>query len=100
MTGRDDLRACMRSVLDARACNLQQQRILHNPTPECDSLAEHIAELLTEGVPAQRVLEMTRLLRRLAESNVAEGGEERYLAGEIETALQARFAKNRKEVSA
>lgn len=96
---RDRLRGEMHQALDARALNLEQQRLIFNPSPECDSLVEHIGRLVS-GAPAAQVVELRRLLRRLARSNAAEGECERALAASIEQSLQAHFGARKLEPAA
>lgn len=97
---RDQLRAEMRDALDARALNLEQERLIYNPSPEPDSIVELVARLAS-GRPAEEVLEVRRLLRRFIESNAAEGGLECRLAGSIEASLQRHFgARERAEATA
>ena len=87
---RDQRRSDMRHVLDARALNLEQQRLIFNPSPEIDSLAEIIGRALS-GRPAEELLEARRVLKRLLASNHEEGGHERELAASIEQSLSAHF---------
>lgn len=65
--------AALSECMDARAHNLLQHRLLINSTPECDSLAEYLGRLLHLKVPPSVVAELATLVRRIAESNVAEG---------------------------
>lgn len=70
-------------VLDARAENLHQQRLIANPTPQIDSICEHLHALAATATPAQRhhVRELVRLVRALAASNTTEGERETAVAG-------------------
>lgn len=93
---RDQLRTQMRDTLDARALNLEQQRLIYNPSPACDSLVEHTGRLAS-GAPAEQVVELRRLLKRLLTSNAAEGEHERQLAASIEQSLSAHFGARKRE---
>lgn len=78
----------MRTVADDAgeliAINQAEQAVLYNPSPETDSLAEHLVSLRAYGVPepvVRRLLDLTRQALRL---NAAEGVGERELAGRLE----------------
>lgn len=74
-------------VLDARAENLQQRRLIHNPSEETDSIVEHLAELARTCTPEQRphLRAVLDLLRELAVSNVREGQGQQTIAGVVDT---------------
>jgi hypothetical protein len=75
--------------LDARALNLEQARLLFDPSVEVDSLLELPAALLRAGAPAVLVSELSVLCRRVLESNLLEGERERVLAGVLDEQLAA-----------
>lgn len=76
------------AAMDSRALNLAQTRLLFNPTPEEDSLAEDIAGLLRHGVPAETVARLTTRCRLVLQSNVVEGDGEMTIAGIFEDQIQ------------
>lgn len=68
-------------AMDARAANVEQQRLLYNPTPDPDSLLEHL-ELLQEGGRARASLRaLVALCTDLSSSNSIEAGFELGIAG-------------------
>lgn len=73
-------------LLDARALNLQQQRLIHNASPEVDSLVEHVRELARTVTVEQRehLAAILDLVRDLAESNTTEGDLQRAVVGAAE----------------
>lgn len=88
---------CMRDrflhpAMDARALNLDQERLFFNPTPEVDSLLEH---LTAAGMnPAARAACLD-VIRRLVAANRAEGEAERQLAGAADRlAVELRTAES------
>lgn len=76
-------RDLLEPTLDAKALNQHQQRIVANPSPECDSLVEHISAVARTATPEQRdhLYAIARLLNDLAHANHAEGECERMVAG-------------------
>jgi hypothetical protein len=70
-------------ALDGIARNHRQTRIIVNPTPEIDSIVEHVTELIRTAVPAQRphLAALIGLCRDLLAENRAEGELERSVAG-------------------
>ena len=75
-------------ALDARAHNLDQEALIFNPSPERDSLLEWANEL--SKIAPDIAAELLVLMRRLLESNMAEGECERAFAG-IADKLAARL---------
>jgi hypothetical protein len=73
-------------TLDARAENLRQARLAHNPSPEIDSMAEHIAAAALTATPGQLVhlRAVARLLGELLESNAREGGHQLSVSGVVD----------------
>jgi CHAT domain-containing protein len=73
-------------TMDARAHNLHQARLIANPTPEIDSIVEHLAAIAETATDTQRghVLELLRLVRDLAASNHAEGTRQQTVAGVVD----------------
>lgn len=82
LTAATTRRAFLEPALDARALNLAQQRLIHNPSPEPDSVLELLA-LMTADTRGER--EAFKALVggavRLGQSNRAEGGFEARIAG-------------------
>lgn len=81
-------RSVLEPVLDARALNLEQKRLMFDPSPEVDSQLESI-DLLATMVAGndQALAELDRLrtiTRRIATSNGAEGARERAVAGDVD----------------
>jgi hypothetical protein len=72
----------------ARAHNLEQNRLIHDASPECDSLVEAI-NALTGLVEPERITLMLDLTLKLAQSNAAEGEHERTIAGAGERMVHA-----------
>lgn len=73
-------RAFLWPSMDARAHNLRQAQLVENPSPEPDSLLEHL-ELLESGrLSASSLPELVRLVRDLGASNAAEGTHEVAIA--------------------
>lgn len=70
----------LNEAMDARAHNMDQARLLWNPTPEADSLLEYLHEI-RDAVPVEVMSKMLTLIRQLVESNQVEGEHERRLAG-------------------
>jgi hypothetical protein len=71
-------------ALDARSLNLEQKRLLLDPSPECDSAVEHVralAQLVADERARIHIFQLGRLAHRLAASNGAEGSYERLVAG-------------------
>lgn len=73
-------------AMDARAENLRQARLISNPSPEIDSITEHLTELARTTTPAQRphVRALLELVRDLATSNHAEGETQTTIAGVVD----------------
>lgn len=65
-------------AMDARALNLEQERLLFNPTREIDSVLELAQTLVSRDVGT--AARLSCLTRRLMESNRAEGDRERDMA--------------------
>jgi hypothetical protein len=88
-------RDLLEPALDARAHNLTQAQLIANPTPEVDSLLEHVHALGRDLPASQRrahVHEALRLIRDLFNSNRAEGECEQTIAGaadQLAAALRA-----------
>lgn len=101
LSPRDELRAQMRAALDARALNLQQQRLIRNPSPQVDSIVEVVHRMIADGPEPRWVLELSRLVKQLEQGNQMEGEQERALARGIEQSLQRHFgSKKQTEVVA
>lgn len=73
-------------VLDARAENLRQARLIANASPEVDSIVEHVREIARNATPGQRghLGALLLLVRDLAQSNAAEGNREAGVAGVVD----------------
>lgn len=78
-TARDILTGFLHPAMDARAHNVGQTRAIWNPSTECDSLIEYLAQV-RDVIPADVMGELLRLLREVLESNAAEGEHERQIA--------------------
>lgn len=78
----DVARDGLHHAMDARAANLEQDRLLHNPDPEINSIAEFAPYVRAEARPKFEVL-VGRTLR----SNIAEGNSEMEMAGLMEDEL-------------
>lgn len=92
---RDELRLHMRTILDARALNLRQARLIRNTSPQVDSIVEVVQEMIKDGPSAKWVLELSRLVKQIEADNHLEGLQECVLAGGIERSLQRHFAAKR-----
>lgn len=66
--------------MDARALNLEQAELIFNPSAEVDSVFEVLQELRGD-IPRSKLVELTRLTRRIAVSNSWEGNREVGLCG-------------------
>lgn len=72
--------------MDARACNLEQAALIHRPdTPEPDSIVELFGLLAVSS----RLTALARLTRRLAHSNLQEGGYERQVPGDADRLVRS-----------
>ena len=63
-------------AMDARACNLEQERLVFDPSPQDDSVLEHLrglAELADCDAERTHVLGLTTVTQQIAVSNMAEG---------------------------
>lgn len=89
--GRAEALAQLDLVMDARAFNLTQERLLAGANNH-RSLAAHLAHLVRMGVDPHEVAELTRLCRELLESNLHEGEEERRLAALVEDFIARQLA--------
>lgn len=71
---REDRRQVTDCALDAIAANSEQDRLIHNPSEEIDSITEHSARLmrLTSGEARAHAAEIFRLAASLRNSNLAE----------------------------
>lgn len=83
MTAATVRRGILEPTLDAQALNATQARLIANPTPEVDSLVEHVTELARTATTEQRqhLHAILTLTRELFQSNQAEGDLERTVAG-------------------
>jgi hypothetical protein len=77
-------RTLMGEAMDARALNYRQAQALINDTPEVDSIAEHLAALVAQGVSPSKVRDLFALTVEVFESNKAEGGLEMSLCGSLD----------------
>lgn len=69
-------------AMDARALNLDQSELLHNPaTPEVDSYLEFVASLKERGIPGDVITELERYGWMIVELNGREGSFARMVAG-------------------
>jgi hypothetical protein len=68
-------------AMDARAHNLEQERVLFDPSPECDSLTERLNALHLHGACPAAIAECLHDVNRLLASNQLEGDSERRIAG-------------------
>lgn len=86
MTAKTLRTGVLEPTLDAIALNRHQARLVANPTPEVDSLAEHVRELARLATRQQRphLLAVLELLRTLAASNDAEQTQEQTVAGLVD----------------
>lgn len=74
-------------VLDARSANLDQHRVLFDPSPEIDSLGEWIAGLPISTAERRRGM---RFVRDLMDLNEAEGRLEQEAAGLLDPMVVGR----------
>lgn len=68
---RDDV---LHPALDGQAHNEHQRHLLHNTTPEVDSLVEHIVQLREYGVSQDRLRQLLVIVADLLHSNDLEAG--------------------------
>lgn len=84
------LQPALGHVMDARLDNLDQEIFVFDPSPDVDSALEHAAALL--HCPAQHrphhVAALMTLLRKVLESNRAEGGHELQAAGYLDPLIK------------
>lgn len=84
------MRPALDAILDARGENLRQARLIFDPSPEDDSLIEHVVALMRPGADATaRAAQMATLLRQLLTSNSREGEHERVAAGVLDALCAA-----------
>lgn len=85
-------------VMDARLHNLDQEILVFDPSPTVDSAMEHAAALLTcaEHLRPHHVGSLLELLRRLVESNRAEGGHELGAAGVLDPLVKQLHGQGRR----
>lgn len=76
-------RTFLHPALDAQAANAHQDRLIYDPTPEVDSLAEHLREALkgTTGPARQHLRSAFALLTQVAHANHAERDHEQTIGG-------------------
>jgi hypothetical protein len=74
----------LNALLDARAHNLEQARLLFNPSPEADSLIEQLHGLDAFDVPPREVQTLVDQAVELYRSNQAEGHREQDAAGALD----------------
>lgn len=84
-----ELRDCVTRAVEAIALNDEQARVLFDPSPAIDSLAERIVALRHRGVPEPVIRDLLMDVRRLLHLNQSERGEECTIAGRLD-ALVAR----------
>jgi hypothetical protein len=78
----EQMRPALEHVLDARLHNLDQEALLFDPSPECDSAIEMAAAMLRPDANVTALIaDQLAVLRRLLMSNRAEGGCETSAAG-------------------
>ena len=90
-----DLRGFVDVAADAIAANRAQHRLLFNPTPEVDSLAERLIALRRHGVPSGLISELIQDVKQLITLNEHEHGDERALAGALDALARAEHAAER-----
>jgi hypothetical protein len=78
------VKAPLEHVEAAQFENDRQALLVFNPSPEADSLAEHLAALLRDGADVEReAAAMVTALRQLLESNRRERGHEHAATGHL-----------------
>ncbi len=85
---RDQVADLLGHGLDAQAHNSDQEILLFNPSPEPDSMVEHLnllfAELHQAGVGADRIADLMTITRKVIESNAKERGSQQNVCGELD----------------
>jgi hypothetical protein len=67
-------------AMDARATNVRQTELLYNPSPEVDSVIEHLVAL-EHKVGREALAPVVTLIKELLQANLAEGQHEMAIAG-------------------
>lgn len=83
------LEAAMHTALEGVALTQAQQRVLFNPSPEGDSLAERVAGLQRHGVPRHVVRGLLADISTVLELNALQAGYQTALAGELDRLASA-----------
>lgn len=84
-------------AMEGAAMNHAGRRILFNPTPEVDSLAERVAGLQVYGVPRHEVRALLSDIRRALDLNGGEGEVYAALCGELSSSASAAGGSSRVE---
>lgn len=86
-TGHAELRVCVDRTVEAIALNDRQAKVIFDPSPEVDSLAERIVVLRHYGVPESVVRDLLGDIKRLLELNSQERSEQHAVAGSLDRML-------------
>jgi hypothetical protein len=67
-------------AMDATAVNAEEGRLIYNPSPEVDSLVEHLA-LIRPYIPIAEFSKLLTLVKQIMDANERESRLERQIAG-------------------
>lgn len=79
-TARDIVKGLLHPAMEGFAQGQRQTRLIWNPSPEADSLLEYLAEVQAQ-IPPEVLGKILALVKELLESNLAEGSQEKAVAG-------------------
>lgn len=78
------LRGPLDSTLEIIASGQREASLIFNPSPEVDSLAEHIARLDRHGVPGEVIRDLLAQVREVLRLNTTQDSHARGVAGTLD----------------